>query len=146
MIYFVDEDFGQTRHYRSELIARGYEVTPILTADEAFEILTGADNIDLAIIDVMLAVSDHESERFSRKRTEDYLQTGIVLLEELCKSNSENFPSRAVLLTNTVRQSVLQRAQRVKAEHNVSLLRKNEMSTSFEFGESIEALLRRGSQ
>ena len=138
MIYFVDEDFGQTRHYRSELIARGHQVTPILTADEAFEILTGADDIQLAIIDVMLAVSDHESERFSRNRTEDYLQTGIVLLEELCASNPEAFPSRAVLLTNTVRQSVLAHAQRVRQVLNVPLLRKNEMSTAFEFGEELE--------
>jgi hypothetical protein len=143
MIYFIDEDVGQMWDFRAELIARGHEVVHLSSADAAFAALASVPEVELAIIDVMLAVDDYKSERFSRERTSDYLETGLVLLDELCDQNPPVFPRRAVLLTSTVRREVLLRAQRMADEHDIALLRKQHFTTSWDFGNAIASVLER---
>jgi hypothetical protein len=71
-----------------------------------------ADDVSLALIDVMLAVADVTSTRFSAERTDAYLQTGLRLLEDLAEANPTVFPARAVFLTNTASEGTLLAAHR----------------------------------
>jgi len=85
MIYFVDEDFRKLRVLVSELRINGFDATILRDADSAYHQLVSEKkaNIDLVIIDVMLAVNpDISKSRYTRANTDDYHKTGLLLLED----------------------------------------------------------------
>lgn len=139
MIYFVDEDYGAYESWIAELELRDLEVKPLRSADEAFNLLwnISPEMVDLAIIDVMLAVEDVSSEIFSVELTDDYLESGLRLLESLAAQNQDVFPRRAVLLTNTINDATLAAARKVGAEYGVDLWDKREIMSPLMFGDLV---------
>jgi hypothetical protein len=143
MIYFVDEDYSAFGAWVVELQLRNLEVSCIWNADDAFQQLHDApmDSVDLVIIDVMLAVREADNQRFSVKRTDEYLETGLCLLDDLVKSNPNVFPKRAVLLTNTIRRSTIRAAQSRSNKLHVPLWLKSQIDSPVEFGDRVVALV-----
>lgn len=140
MIYFVDEDYGAYESWIAELVLRNLNVTPLRSADEAFNVLwnVSADEVELVIIDVMLAVDDVDDARFSVELTDDYLESGLRLLENLVEQNGEVFPQRAVLLTNTINDATLAAARKVGGQYGVDLWDKREIMSPLAFGDRVE--------
>jgi hypothetical protein len=140
MIFFVDEDYGAYESWIAELQLRNFEVTPLRSSTEAWDKLWNASRTDvtLVIIDVMLAVDDIDDPRYSRELTDDYLESGLRLLENLVAQNAEVFPRRAVLLTNTINDATLAAARRVSNQYEIELWDKREIMSPLDFGDRIE--------
>lgn len=154
MIYFIDEHHDRYRSWIDRLELRGYEVVPFWNANQAYRQLHDRrqDGIDLAIIDVMLAVEQiegDEGEQFSQVRTNDYLETGLCLLDDLALANPSAFPRYGVLLTNAIGPATLGAAQGASERHGVELWAKTSFTSSDQFAERvvthIEMLRRNGS-
>jgi hypothetical protein len=140
MIYFVDEDVVQLEPFKIELEILGFEVCILQDADEAYEVLcVPNEELELAIIDVMLAADfDIERSRFDRESTRDFLETGLVLLEQLKAVNPENFPRRAMLFSTATNTDLVQAVTQVAATNNIPYLDKNNYVNAWEFGQKVE--------
>lgn len=143
MIYFVDEDIGQLRSWVIELRMRGHKVSTIRDADEAWNRLVRCVDARLVLIDVMLGVDDRSS-RFPRDRTNNHLETGLHLLDDLCSQNPALFPEKAAILTMTGIQRLLKLAQEKASDLRIPFLRKFDYPTPFEFANRVEAILGNG--
>lgn len=143
MIYFVDEDYPAFESWMAELRFRDFEVKPIRSADVAFSRLWNAsrDEIDLTIIDVMLAVEDADHPQFSAERSNNYHITGLLLLDDLVAQNPNVFPSRAVLLTNTISDSIAREAVKSANRYDVPLWDKRKIASPVHFGDMVQGLL-----
>lgn len=143
MIYFVDEDHTAYEAWIVELEVRGHAVQTVTNADEAFALLVDsrAEHAELVVIDVMLAVEDPGTSRFTPERTDDYLETGLRLLEDLSDQLPNAFPTRAVLLTNTTNHTTFREAKRVSQQQNVELWRKSEIYSPVDFGDRVRSRL-----
>ena len=139
-VYFVDEDYPKYQAWLEELRYRKRRVCPIGNADDAYAVLIAADDIELVIIDVMLSASPTGSSQFTRARTDDFLETGLALLEDLAAHRPEVFPQRAVLLTNTINRDTFRAARECAGRHKVILLEKSVIVSPFDFGDRIESL------
>lgn len=139
MIYFVDEDYSAYESWIAELELRGYGVMSLRSADEAFNTLYDAspDNVQLVIIDVMLAVDDVSDPRFAVALTDTYLEAGLRLLENLVEQKPAVFPHRAVLLTNTISEKTLTSARKVSTQFGIELWDKREMMSPLDFGDRV---------
>lgn len=139
MIYFVDEDCVAYEAWIAELELRGFSVKPLLSADEAFNLLWNVplEETELVIIDVMLAVDDVTDERFSAEATDNYLEAGLRLLENLAAQNKAVFPQRAVLLTNTINETTLAAARKVSADYRVALWDKRDIPSPLVFADRV---------
>lgn len=141
MIYFVDEDVGQLRPWAIELRMRGFGVEMLRNADVAWERLLNTTDVELVLIDIMLAAQENDQSRYSRAATDNYLETGLVFLDELVQQRPQYFPARAAILTMTGLPRLLQKAQLACQKYNIPLLRKFEFATPLEFGDEIEGIL-----
>jgi ActR/RegA family two-component response regulator len=99
MIYFVDEDLSYARQFTVPLVLRGYEAKILLNADRALDVLSEAKDIELAIVDVMLATADARHSRFRADDTDSFLETGLALMRELNKTRPDVFPRKFAVLT-----------------------------------------------
>ena len=145
MIYFVDEDHRKLRALVTELEFFGYDAEIIKDADSAFTALSGVspDDIDIVIIDVMLAVRVNGSNsRYTRERTDDYHQTGLMLLDDLAISNAEVFPNKALFFTHASNNELLSLVQKKSEEHGTIYLRKRDFNTAFEFAIKVDAIIK----
>jgi CheY-like chemotaxis protein len=140
-IYFVDEDSYKYDAWLEELRFRGYEVVEFTNADDAFAHLVVANDVELAIIDVMLSAAPQGSDRFTRERTDDYLETGLALLNDLVQQRDGVFPARSVLLTNTINVSTFRSARECAVAHSIELLEKSSIDSPFHFGDRVEEIL-----
>jgi len=149
MIYFVDEDFRKLRALMSELVIRGYDVINIRDADAAYLELSNVnkEDVQLVIIDVMLAANSNQAlSRYSRKETDDYHKTGLLLLDDLADSNPRVFPRRAVYLSHASSDALLRKVSSSVRKHNVRFLRKKDYDTAYEFGEQVDEIIKDISQ
>jgi hypothetical protein len=148
MIYWVDEHFPAFDPWIFDLTERDYDIVTLRNADEAFAALcrVSPDDVQLVLIDVMLAVVGPELTRFGAARTAKYLETGLCLLEDLCPQNGDVFPERAVFLTNTSDTPTLVMADAVCARLDVPLWKKSEFYSPEAFGDRVEAWIRRLSE
>ena len=146
MIYFVDEDYSAYGAWVAELQLRGYGVQSISNADEAHRILAEVSDAELVVIDIMLAVEDTRTTRFTVERTDDFLETGLRLLEDLREVNPIVFPRRAVLLTNTLTETTFSEARRVSRKLGVPLWQKSAIFSPVEFGDRVDRFLGREPQ
>ena len=126
MIFWIDEEEKLT--YASQLFLRtaGYRVESIPDATKDYETLINrkADDFLLAVIDVML-LPGTDKTRFSSERTEDYLYTGLCLLEDLIKNHlGKCFPQKSILYSRATRQPVVQTIRAFSEKHNVRFIRK----------------------
>jgi len=139
MIFFIDEDSAAFRAWTSEMRMRKLEVECLWNANQAFRKLCeiSPDEVELVIIDVMLAVEDVEDEQFSFERTYEYRETGLCLLDDLVVQNPEVFPRRAVLLTNTINEKTFREAKKTSKRHDVPLWEKSRISSPVKFGDLV---------
>ncbi|MCP4695720.1 MAG: response regulator [Gammaproteobacteria bacterium] len=138
MIYIVDEDVRQMRPYSTELKIRGFEVEILRNADEGWMRLKTAKDIDLAIFDVMIGTGETKESKFNRKSTHNFSQTGLRLLEDLCKARMGIFPERAVIFSMASDRKLVSEINRVSKEKNIPYLKKRDYSNAFLFGEWVE--------
>lgn len=139
-IYFVDEDYLKFVAFIIELEYRGYKVAPISDAGRAFETLSTASDIELAVVDIMLAGTPGDTH-FGEDRTDGFLTTGLILVEDLSKARPDVFPQRCVLFTNASTSAVLGPAKLLHERTGVPVLRKSDYSVR-EFGDAILGFLR----
>ena len=143
-IYLVDEDKIQLEPFKVELEFRGYSVEFIKDADEAFLKLSriGADDVDLVIIDVMLAANiNKESSKFNRHETNDFLETGLRLIEKLQKANPTIFPKKAILFSNATDSDLVNAIEKAASTFFIPYLDKRRFQSPLEFGDKIEEIL-----
>ncbi len=140
-VYFVDEDKGYTKPFRSELFAEGYEVKPFTYADDALSHISGAHDVELVIIDVMLGVRSSRSGTFKDARTNDGSIAGLVLLEELALHRPDIFPQRAVLFTHSTLFDVLSATEALAKKMNIEWYKKSRFSEPYSFGTEIRRVI-----
>lgn len=140
-VYFVDEDYPKFKAWLLELEYRNMTVRPITDADRAYQVLLEANDVEWVVIDVMLAASEKESTRFDAGRTDGSLETGLVLLRDLCDARPDVFPRRAQLLTNTTNQTTYRAAQQCAAEFSIDLIDKTSVDGARDFGDKIVAAM-----
>lgn len=143
VIYFVDEDVIQLDPFRIELQILGFEVDIIQDADEAYSILSmAADDLQLAVIDVMLATGiERTASKFTRSTTRDFLETGLRLLDELVVANPKLFPKRAVFFSTATDPSLVKAIQKSASEYGVEYLDKNKYLSAYDFAKRIKGLI-----
>jgi hypothetical protein len=146
LIYFIDEDHAAYGAWIAELRLRGYSVRLISNADEAFRQLVEVESVEVVVIDIMLAVEDVRTTQFTVERTDDFLETGLRLLEDLTAANPLVFPRRAVLLTNTLNEATFSEARRISKKLEVPLWQKSAIFSPVEFGDRVERFLGRDPQ
>jgi len=141
VIHFIDEDWPAWLSWTGELEVRGWQVNKIWCADDAYNQLTSSEApaIDLVIIDVMLAVKDYEGDQFTDTRTAHYLQTGLVLLEDLVATNPTPYPGRAVFLSNMMGEETRRATERTCRLYEVDLWRKSQFESPVMFADHVEA-------
>ncbi len=144
MIFFVDEDSSAFGAWILELEVRGHSVQIIRNADAAFVRLceVNESEVNLVVIDVMLAVADPASTRFGGERTDDNLETGLYLLKDLCEQNGDVFPRCAILLTNTANPTTKREARKMSSTFGTPLWEKSAIYSPVNFGDRIEQRLR----
>lgn len=139
-IYFVDEDFGPTAAMRAIVEQRGHKVEAIVWVEDAETILTTVKDIDLVLIDVMMAQRGGD-DRYSAHRTNTGLETGLKLLEILSDKRSEVFPGRAVLWTHAQNTEVIKRATNMADELGIEFMRKGKFRSVKDFADAVEGCL-----
>jgi hypothetical protein len=144
MIYFVDEDYRQLRALVSELLFRGLQAEIIQDADTAYAKLSAIDGatVDLVFIDVMLAASSDETRsRYSRAATDEFHRTGLLLLDDLAKSNPKVFPKKAIYLTHASNGKLIAAIDESARCHGIKMLKKRDFRTAHDFGIVVESIL-----
>lgn len=141
MIYFVDEDVALTEAWRAAVALKGHEVSPIEWVEDAEEILLVADDIDLVVVDVMLA---------QRASTEAYaphvvpgsgLAVGLTLVERLIAARPDIFPGSVVLWTHVRNESILAQCRSKKNDWAVEFIRKRDYRSPAKFAALVEVCL-----
>ncbi|MBP7427866.1 MAG: response regulator transcription factor [Candidatus Hydrogenedentes bacterium] len=143
MIYIVDEDVMQLGTLQTELEIRGHTVYIIPDADTAYSVLDQiGDDLELVLIDVMLAASaDRLKSRFTRERTDDFMKTGLCLLDDLATVNPNQFPRKAVFFSYASNPNLLKAVDASAKKHNVIHLKKSDYASDLELGVVIEKLI-----
>jgi CheY-like chemotaxis protein len=139
VIFLVDEDMSAFTGWIADLEIRGYEVGALWDADEAYSALSeiAPEEVDLVVVDVMLAVSPEGTAGLTAEATEDYLLTGLRLVELLAAKNPAVFPARAVFLTNVVNEDRLTLLRSAAEDMKIELWRKHRISGAIEFGDLV---------
>lgn len=141
MIYIVDEDVIQLRPYAMELKILGYEVKQIDNADAAFDILCQASDVELVLVDIMLATGDSKTSRYDRESTDDFLKTGLLLLDDLYKHNQTLFPSKLAIFSMGSQNWLVTKIKEASSKYKIPYLRKRDYPSPYQFGQKIHDLL-----
>tara|TARA_R110002051_G_C8630143_1_gene484651 strand:+ start:568 stop:1005 length:438 start_codon:yes stop_codon:yes gene_type:complete len=140
MIYFVDEDIQYSREFSVPLQMRGHQLSILPNADVAYDTLENADDIDLVIVDIMLATGDVQTSRFSSSDTDGFLETGLLLMRYLSDLRPEYFPRKFVVLT-AAGAKLIQRVNSVCVDLDVPVLKKGDFRVPSTLANSIEGIL-----
>lgn len=141
MIYIVDEDVLQLRPYAIELEIRGFQVKQINNADCAYRVLSNASDIELVLLDIMLATEDAGNSRYTREATRDFIKTGLILLEDLSHTNPTYFPSHVAVFSMGSQEWLVREIIEKTQKANIPYLRKREYPSPFAFGNKVEELI-----
>lgn len=136
MIIIVDEDIIQMGSLKTEFELRGYSSLIIPNADEAWETLIRTDEIEVVIIDIMLAARSHQS-RYDREKSQDYTTTGICLAHELLDQFEPKFSRKLVYLSHTNENGIIDQIEKSSSERNVPFFRKHDYSSDMKLAEDI---------
>lgn len=142
MIYFVDEDVPYAKEFQIPLIMRGYKVDILPNADLAYDALESSDNIELAVIDIMLATAEKEKSRFGADESAGFLKTGLLLMNFLNSKRPEIFPKRFVVLTAAGDAGLLREIESQCRVMGVPVLRKSHFRKPSALAEKLLGLLR----
>lgn len=141
MIYFVDEDLPYAKEFSVPLVMRGYDVTFLSDADTALTRLDSADDIQLVVVDIMLAVGDMATSQFRADETEGFLLTGLNLMFHLSAKRGDMFPKRFVVLTATSESIIANRLQPYCRNMDVPILRKSDFRRPAHLADKLIELL-----
>ena len=146
MIYYVDEDIDETDPFVVELMKAGYNVKILNNADTAFEALIEADDIEVVILDVMLATAGGNVSRYSAKDTNDFVTTGLVLLDDLTqqyKAKGEDvIPKRVIIFSGAQQEDVKTRIENAAKKYHLQYLDKKDYDDSFSFIDKIDSIIK----
>ena len=137
MIYIVDEDIVQMSSLKTEFEFRGYEVKMISNADDAWDIIPGESNLDLVIIDIMLAAKPPQESRYKSDKTRSYTITGICLAEDFLEQYNEMFKNKIVYLSHTNENGILSTIEKSVTKNNIAFFRKHEYPSDMTLAEDI---------
>lgn len=126
MIYFVEEDVPYAKEFSVPLILRGYDVEILPDADTALARLDRATDIELVVIDIMLATRDAVNSQFKPDETDGFLLTGLNLMFHLSAKRGDIFPRRFVVLTAASELTISNRLVGVCRNMRVPILRKGD--------------------
>lgn len=142
MIYFCDEDVNQIKPFVFYLQYKGHNVEILENADLAYQILSSANDIELALLDVMYAANPNKlSSIFNTAETRDFTITGLILLEKLISVRNDYFPLRAVFFSMVTDPILIETIQATSKKHKINFLRKSEFPTPDSFGERIDTII-----
>lgn len=141
VIYFIDEDVPYVTEYSVPLKLRNKAVQILPNADLAYNVLETANDIELAVVDIMLATEAKEVSRFGRVETEDFLRTGLLLIEFLTDLRPEVFPHRLVVLTAASDYKLLKSIRDTCEPKNIEILRKMDYSSPTKLADKIQSLI-----
>lgn len=141
MIYFVDEDVNETEPYAYHMNYLGYKTTIIDNADDAFHILINAQDIEAIVLDVMLATKQSADSMFRAIDTNNFVTTGLKLLEELTDQlqNHDNvkIPKKVILFSAATRQEIVNQITQSKERYGVEYLNKLDYDDVDDFADKI---------
>lgn len=120
---------------------RGIDVSPIQWAEDAERTLLNAEDVQLAVVDVMLGQRGG-TDRYALHNTFYGLTTGLTLARFLAEHRKEIFPQRLALWTHARNPSVLKQAEALAVEFEIPLLRKGSFRTAKQFADRVEDILR----
>ena len=130
MICFVDEDIGSGNAYSIALKMRGHQVLILHDATEALEILPTAGDLDLVLLDVMLARGRDPQGYFEHRHTVNGLETGLVLLDLLVERKHSALVSKVVLLSAATNSGLVAQIRSKAKQHAVPYWKKDFRSAS----------------
>jgi len=141
MIYFVDEDVPYAKEFSLPLILRGFEVKIISNADKAIEVLETAENIQLVVLDIMLATGDAKTSKFSAGDTENFLTTGLLVIEYLSNVRSSIFPKTVVVLSSAGKVNLVSEITRVCHDAKIQYLKKSDYKRPADLADDLLKIL-----
>lgn len=144
MIYFVDEEAFQMSPFATELRLRGYKVKFLKDADIALRVLENAEDIELVIIDVMLAPDQEAESKFSRNETEDFLQTGLLLLRYLIEFRGQEFGKKCLFFSMANQPNLVAEIKKVARMYSIPYCAKKDYSKPWVFADVVEGLIKGG--
>ena len=140
MIYFIDDDVNQMWPFRNELEEQGYQVKALRNADEAFDHLEQAQDIELVIMDVMIGTGPKQTSRFSAAETDDFLKTGLVLVDKLMQKNASKLQKRLLVFSMAHQIPLVGEIEKTVNKYNITYLRKPDYADPYEFCKKLAAL------
>jgi CheY-like chemotaxis protein len=137
----VDEDVIASGPLRIELEVRGIEVLHFETADACIEQLKSRKEIDLFIIDVMLA-AEIDSTQFTPQKTNDFLVTGLHVATEV-RSRRPYVP---IILFSAASSTELVKTIETVASRldHTAYWRKHDFTSANDFANKLENVLKNG--
>ena len=136
-IYIVDEDKLQLKPYALEFEVLGYSVQQIVDADAALVVLSSANDVDFVLLDVMLGAQDAPESRFTRDQTDDFLKTGLVLLELLVDANPNSFPNKAAFFSMAATNGLVAEIEAIRKKYRIPFLRKGDYRDPFKLVQTV---------
>ena len=143
MIYIIDEDVKNLKSNIAELKMRGFEAINIPDADEGFKALIHASDIELVLIDVMLAVHDNVAKsRYTFENAEEELTTGLQFLDDMISQRPDVFPSNVAIFTCAKEPWLFAKIKKNCEKHDIPLLDKDDFGSTCDFADKVEEILK----
>ena len=149
MIYFVDEDKIDIDPYAMYLSSLGHKVKLLHDADEAYNTLIEANDIELIILDVMLATAEGENSRYSPQDTHFFTITGLTLLDDLVsyyknganRKASNIIPNKVILFSAATSSKIVNLINNKVQAYNIEFLPKDDYDEVDLFYQKIRGML-----
>ncbi len=146
MIYFVDEDVNEMIPFAIELENRGYPYKMLSNADEGFVALVTATDVQAIILDVMLATEEKTKSRFDSISTNNFVTTGLVLLDDLVEQyksrKCNDIPKKVVIFSAAQRKDLVGKIEDKAAQYGISYLDKKDYDDTYSFAEKLEEIMK----
>ena len=97
--------------------------------------------IELILLDIMLATGDAETSRYDRESTEDFLKTGLLLMEDLELSCPHLMPSKIAIFSMGSQDWLVAKIREAASKYSIPYLRKRDYPSPFQFGIKVEEIL-----
>lgn len=147
MIYFVDEDINELEPFAIELKNRGYEITILSDADEAFSVLINANDIEAIILDVMLATAEDDKSRYNAVDTNNFATTGLTLLDDLAtqykEKGDDTIPKKVIIFSAAQQGWIVNKIESKSKKHVIEYLDKKTYDDTFTFADKIEEIMKK---
>jgi hypothetical protein len=140
VIYYVDEEFNRNRSKIRYLGLKGLAVRYLPNAEVAWDAIYEATDIELIIVDVMLAAGS----RYGRAETNGFLTTGLSLVADLLQQKTALQPSRILLFSAATRADITSEIQKLVNERGVRYARKTDFDTPQAFASYVQDLVTGG--